>query len=374
MKTPVVVGFASILILARMRALGDVFRRVVLARSSKDPSGYGQNHSVVEEILDRAKASGWTRAATLEGDGATRSNHKAVAEAVGEYGAHLVHITNQHDAHMVPTKGSSVPFLVSIHDLYDHRPRAIDAGDVPVPLGDRFPPSAKARLLASCREGMARADLLLCSSERTMGEAREMFPETQCVLVRDSVEESFWDPKRNPRPRSMLGDYGDEEKCLLVTVGERDPRWRAQFLSEVIAMVPDEVREDLLLFRIGSGRIDWEQVAAAFQHAEALLYPGVSIGFHSPALEACAAGCPVLASDLPMHDESLPPRCLLPVTDHEYWVSAILEVHTKWERSGGVPRHIDEDLLSTAKSSFGRTAHGEALSRAYDIAMERVEG
>ena len=38
-------------------------------------------------------------------------------------------------------------------------------------------------------------------------------------------------------------------------------------------MVPEEVREDLLLFRIGSGRIDWEQVAAAFQHAEAVLHP-----------------------------------------------------------------------------------------------------
>ena len=65
MKTPVVVGLDSILILARMLALGGVFRRVVLARASKDPSGYGENHSVVEGLLDRAKASGWTRAATV---------------------------------------------------------------------------------------------------------------------------------------------------------------------------------------------------------------------------------------------------------------------------------------------------------------------
>ena len=76
MKTPVVVGLASILILARMRALGGVFRRVVLARASKDPSGYGGNHSVVEGLLDRAKASGWTRAASVEVDGAARSRQK----------------------------------------------------------------------------------------------------------------------------------------------------------------------------------------------------------------------------------------------------------------------------------------------------------
>ena len=367
MKTPVVWVFASILILARMLALGGVFRRIVLARSSKDETGYGANGVVVEQLLDRAKCSGWTRAATVFEEG-------KIADAVEEYGADLVHIPNQYDAHMVPAKGASAKYVVSVHDLYDHRPRAIDAGDVPVPLGDRFPSSAKARLLASCREGLARADLLLCSYERTMEEARAMFPETRCVLVRDSIDDEFWDPNRNPRPRSMLGEYADEEKCLLVTVGERDPRWRAQFVSEVIALVPEEVREDLLLFRIGSGRINWEQVVAAFQHAESCLYPGVSLGFHSPAQEAMAAGCPVVASSLPMHDEVLPPRCLLPATDHDYWVSAILEIHRRWESSGGVPRHIDEDLLSMAKSSFGRSAHGEALSRAYDIAMERVEG
>jgi hypothetical protein len=370
LKTPVVVDLVSILILALMRTLGCVFRRVVLARSSKDPFGYGENHSVVEDLLDRAKASGWTRAATVEGDMVSRSNQKAIADAVGEYGADLVHITNQHDAHLVPVKGALVPFVVSVHDLYDHRPRAIEAGNVPVPLGDRFPPSAKARLLASCREGMTRADLLLCSSERTMGEARGMFPETRCMLVRDSIDDEFWDPYRNPRPRSMLGDSGDEEKCLLVSVGEKDPRWRSQFISEVISLVPEEVREDLLLFRIGAGRIDWEQVAAAFQHAEAVLYPGVSVGFRSPPLEAMASGCPVLASDLPMHDEVLPPRCMLPATDSDYWVSAIVELHSEWVRAGGVPRHVDDELLSLAKESFGRSAHGGALSKAYDKACE----
>ncbi len=370
MKTPVVLDLANILILARMRALGGVFRRVVLARASKDPSGYGTNHSVVEDLLDRARVSGWTRAATVEGGGSSRSNQRKMADAVGEYGADLVHITNQNDAHMVPARRGVVPFVVSVHDLYDHRPRAIDAGDVPVPLGDRFPPSAKARLLASCKEGMARADLLLCSSLRTMEEARGMFPQTRCVLVRDSIDDEFWDPNRNPRPRSMLGDSGDEGKCLLVSVGEKDPRWRAQFVSEVIALVPEEVREDLLLFRIGSGRIDWEQVAAAFQHAEAVLYPGVSVGFRSPPLEAMASGCPVLASDLPIHDEVLPPRCLLSASDSDHWVSAIVDIHSEWDRAGGVPRHVDDELVSLVKESFGRTAHGIALSMAYGMACE----
>ena len=138
-------------------------------------------------------------------------------------------------------------------------------------------------------------------------------------------------------------------------------------------MLPEDVRGDILLFRIGSGRVDWEKVAAYFQHAEAVLYPGVSVGFRSPPLEAMASGCPVLASDLPLHDEVLPPRCLLPATDPDHWVSAILEIHAEWNRAGGVPRHADDELLSMAKSSFSRAAHGESLSRAYEIACGNRE-
>ncbi len=350
-----------------------MFRRVVLARGSKGDSGYGANHSVVEWLLDRAKTPGWTRASTVSTDASSRSHAKMITSSIEGAGADLLHITNQLDAGMVPTKGVDVPVVVSVHDLYDHRPRAIDAGDVPVPLGDRFPSSAKSRLLKSCKEGMSRADLLLCASRRTLEEAREMFPGTKCELVRDSLDEDFWDPNRNLRDREILGETGDEGKCLLVSVGEKDPRWRSQFVSEVMSMLPEEVREDILLFRIGSGRVDWEKIAAYFQHAEAVLYPGVSVGFRSPPLEAMASGCPVLASDLPLHDEVLPARCLLPATEPDHWVSAILEIHADWIRAGGVPRHPDDELLSIAKSSFGRTAHGVSLAEAYGIAMEDTE-
>ena len=350
-----------------------MFRRVVLASGSKGDSGYGANHSVVEWLLDRAKTPGWTRASTVSTDASSRSYAKMIASSIEEAGADLLHITNQLDAGMVPTKGIGVPVVVSVHDLYDHRPRAIDAGDVPVPLGDRFPSSAKSRLLKSCKEGMSRADLLLCASSRTLEEAREMFPGTRCELVRDSLDEDFWDPNRNLRDREILGETGDEGKCLLVSVGEKDPRWRSQFVSEVMSMLPEEVRDDILLFRIGSGRVDWEKIAAYFQHAEAVLYPGVSVGFRSPPLEAMASGCPVLASDLPLHDEVLPARCLLPATEPDHWVSAILEIHADWIRAGGVPRHPDDELLSIAKSSFGRTAHGVSLAEAYGIAMEDTE-
>ena len=79
-----------------------------------------------------------------------------------------------------------------------------------------------------------------------------------------------------------------------------------------------------------------------------------------------------MASDLPLQDEYLPPRSLLPATDPDHWVSAIVDVHSEWVRAGGVPRLPDEELVSMARS-FGRKAHGVELSRAYDLALGSVE-
>lgn len=48
-----------------------------------------------------------------------------------------------------------------------------------------------------------------------------------------------------------------------------------------------------------------EELAALYQHAEALLYPSLYEGFGLPPLEAMAAGCPVIAS----HAAAIPETC-----------------------------------------------------------------
>ncbi len=47
------------------------------------------------------------------------------------------------------------------------------------------------------------------------------------------------------------------------------------------------------------------ELATLYEGAEALVFPSIMEGFGLPALEALAAGCPVIASDIPVFHEVL---------------------------------------------------------------------
>ena len=110
-----------------------------------------------------------------------------------------------------------------------------------------------------------------------------------------------------------------------MTVGSDEPRKRLDFVNEVLDNLPEDVAEDIRMLHIGSEvKLEDEQLVAALQHAEALLFPSISEGFGYPPVEAMAAGCPVLAADLPAHNEVIPKDCLLPSADVSAWVHGIV--------------------------------------------------
>ena len=79
--------------------------------------------------------------------------------------------------------------------------------------------------------------------------------------------------------------------------------------------MPEEVSNDINLIHLGSDvKVSDDQLLAALQNAEVLLFPSASEGFGYPPAEAMAAGCLVLASDLPAHNEIIPDSNLLPPT------------------------------------------------------------
>ena len=329
-------------------------------------------------MLDRAKVPGWTKAITVEIRitkiphlGPNSSSHKQlILEEIQSSQPDLLHITDQEQAHLVP-ETCTIPVVVTVHDMFHLEPRQIKAGDIRVPVGDQRPGLFRRRDLKRLKEGLARADLLICASEMTRRDVERMFPGKPTALVRHQIDLDYWDPEGNPRSRELIAEHDDDSKCLLITVGSDEPRNRLDFVREVITSLPEEVADDIHMLHIGSEvELDDEQLVAAFQHTEALLFPSISEGFGHPPAEAMAAGCPVIAANLPTHNEVIPERCLLPVTDVVAWVDEIVKVHTAWMRAGGVPRNPDDSLIDHVKNTLSAEAQGQAMAEAYHDATQ----
>jgi glycosyltransferase involved in cell wall biosynthesis len=331
-----------------------------------------------EVMLDRAKVPGWTKAITVEIRitkipylGPNSSSHKQlILEEIESSQPDLLHITDQEQAHLVP-ETCTIPVVVTVHDMFHLEPRQIKAGDIRVPVGDQRPGLFRRRDLKRLKEGLARADLLICASEMTRRDVERMFPGKSTALVRHQIDLDYWDPEGNPRSRELIAEHDDDSKCLLITVGSDEPRNRLNFVREVITNIPEEVADDIHMLHIGSEvELDDEQLVAAFQHAEALLFPSISEGFDHPPAIAMAAGCPVIAANLPTHNEVIPKRCLLPATDVVAWVDEVVRVHAAWKRAGGVPRNPDDSLIEHVTASLSPETQGKALAKAFDNACE----
>jgi glycosyltransferase involved in cell wall biosynthesis len=205
----------------------------------------------------------------------------------------------------------------------------------------------------------------------TRRDVERMFPGKPTALVRHQIDLDYWDPEDNSRSRELITEHDDDSKCLMITVGTDEPRKRLDFVREVIDSLPEEVASDIHMLHIGSEvELDDEQLVTAFQHAEVLLFPSISEGFGYPPAEAMAAGCPVIAANLPAHNEVIPRRCLLPATDVVAWVDEVVRVHTAWKRAGGVPRNPDDSLIEHVSASLSPEAQGKALAKAFDNACE----
>ena len=283
--------------------------------------------------------------------------------------ADLLHITDQEQAHLVPSD-SKIPVVVTVHDMFHLEPKVIQG----VTIGDHSPGIFRRMDLSRLRKGLARADLIICISEMTQSEVNRVFPGKPTALVRHKIDVNYWDPSSNPVPIDAILEKHDPSKCLLITVGSDDPRKRLGFLDEVESSLPSEISDEIEILHIGSRiAMDEDEIVAAYQSAEALLFPSVSEGFGYPPFEAMASGCPVLAADFPAHNEVIPDRCLLD-SDVTSWVDAIAEAHSKWKAREGKPRSPDQSLIDHIREELSPQAQGEALSRAYESALSVREG
>ena len=322
-------------------------------------------HGVVEHEIEGGAATRYYR---------RRRGHPArvlkAAKAARESGTRLLHISDQEQAHLVP-KESPLPVSVTIHDLFHIAPRVVNFSEGAVQVGDAEVGRARRRDLELLMEGLARADLFICISDATRTEVQQMFPDKLTAIVPHGTELEYSDPYEKGRAATLfLGPKAPGDKCNLLFVGSDEPRKRLAFLDMILEGLADEVREDIHLTRVGADvRLTDEELIAAYQHCEALLFPSAAEGFGLPVLEAMAAGCPVLASDLPAHNEVAAEGRLLPADDADAWRAAISELHSTWKTRGGLPRPPDEEALAQA-AEFSLATWTEHLADAWSELLE----
>ena len=342
-------------------------RRVLLVRGGALPrqSGLGRAHHELVDRLEAGQIPGYELAGVIEHPTGgnplqrwwrRRKSHpaqvsKATLEGVENGSVDLIHVTDQEQAHLVPESGS-MPCSITVHDLFHLSPRTV----IGIEVGDHAPNGTRKKDLNHLRNGLARADMLISISESTAEECQELWPEKPVSVVHHAID---------PDPYQIEGEIG-LRNFVLLTVGSNEPRKRLDFLDEVVDALSQDVRDDLNLVKVGSHlKLSDEELIAAYQRAEALLFPSAGEGFGLPVLEAMAAGCPVLASDLPAHNEVADPSMLLPATDRMAWVEAITELHEEWTKRGGEPAGADQTALERA-AKFQINDWGKKMSAAWD--------
>lgn len=158
------------------------------------------------------------------------------------------------------------------------------------------------------------------------------------------------------------------EDLSLVIVGQRDPRFRS--LPEALAALAAELGVGprvLLVAEVADGLLP-----AVYRAATLVAFPSVAEGYGLPALEALAAGVPLLVSDIPVLAEVCGEAAVrVPPDDPAAWAAAITAIladpagarqrvqagaaivaQANWQRGGQALRRL---LLSVAMSAAHNT-------------------
>jgi glycosyltransferase involved in cell wall biosynthesis len=267
-------------------------------------------------------------------------------EESGKSSKSILHISDQEQAHLVPHK-SPIPVSVTVHDLFHLRPRKVKSSYGIVNVGKNSPGFIRSMDLKHIRKGLQRADLLICISEATALEVRELWPNKAVSVLPHAIDVEGYNPYSYPLPKPVAVDY---DQVNLLYVGSEEPRKRLDFLVEVLGHLPSDVRERVVLHKVGAESspkkcrelrakassygvaINWEgkisdtELYSFYQHCDALLFPSLAEGFGLPPLEAMASGCPVRSANRPAHNEVAPEPWLLPYDTLDSWVDSVIEI------------------------------------------------
>ncbi|MCS5537255.1 MAG: glycosyltransferase [Candidatus Poseidoniaceae archaeon] len=351
-------------------------RNVLIARGGAvgSASGLGRAHHDLLTALDTDCIEGYAVGGVVEhelgGNPATRINRRWRSNPARVKRTlplmDMLHISDQEQAHLVP-ENCPVPVSITVHDLFHLYPRVVDG----IEVGDQKPGPVRRKDITKLKAGLNRADLLICDSKTTLLEVEEHFPDITSTCVPLGLDLSDRHPVENPMNAPA---WMNEEGKHLLVVGSEEPRKRLDF-----AIQSCKDLKGVILHKIGAesdsdaerylkalaathgidmrwrGRVSEMDLIAAWQHADALLFPSIAEGFGYPPLEAMAGGCRALVADAGSANEIPPASYLQPIDDPQVWKRAIKNL----------PTGRCQESLKRAEQ-FSKEAYCRNMAKAWD--------
>jgi alpha-1,3-rhamnosyl/mannosyltransferase len=233
-----------------------------------------------------------------------------------------------------------VPTVVTVHDTlaWEERPDTLGART----YWDRVVPAG----LKKCAE-------VVTISESSRNDILKRWPwlEPKLTVIPHGIDEEYFQPENSTVPEKLARQIGSAP--YLVYLGGPMARKRPDWAIEVLAVcrqpglklvmcgfgnaarktaqaaLPPALQERVLFAEF----LQDPELRALYRGAQAVLYPTLYEGFGFPALEAQAAGTPVLFSALGSLKELAGPLALiLPPHDREAWVAAVDDTARLGER------------------------------------------
>lgn len=224
-------------------------------------------------------------------------------------GVRVVHVLDHSFAHLLADVPDGVFKVATVHDL------------APLRDGADLTSSQQARFRRTV-DHLRLADLVLADSEHSAAEAVALLglsPERTRVLPLGVDVGRFQERKDGHVPPWQAALTG---RRVVLSVGAAIGRKNLEILPAVFRSLRDNAPEPLkvTLLRVGqrlgdtlrseleevlgvegiveAGLVPEKDLVAAYQSADALLFPSRIEGFGFPVLEAMAAGCPVVCTDV----------------------------------------------------------------------------
>lgn len=184
-------------------------------------------------------------------------------------------------------------------------------------------------------------------TEKTVIRHNFLRPLTSGVLRNDIVVSRIGTTKRKTRIHLPLH---------LACVGVLEPRKNQQFLLDVMEHV-DKKQAQLFLYGVGPDEqllknivverkltakvhfMGWVDAAKIWPAVDLLLMPSLHEGAPNAILEALGQGVPVIASDIPEHNEILPQSCLVAINTVKFLVERICFISGSVENLARIVEH-----------------------------------